>query len=93
MDSLADALVEAVTFVAYRQYDEDLTIDAFEEEDIRALESVKARLAGATEEERQALDAAVHRAMATLPPDSELLPYYRAWMDNMFEEEDAMEAE
>ena len=93
MDSLADALVEAVTFIAYRQYDEDQPIEEFEDEDIRALESVKARLAEATENEKQALEEAVERAMAALPEDSDLLPYYRAWMDNMFEEDDAMEAE
>jgi hypothetical protein len=87
MDALADALVEAVTFVAYRQYDEDQPVEAYEEEDIRVLESVKASLAGAREEEKQALEEAVQRAMSTLPPDSDLLPYYRAWMDNMFGED------
>jgi hypothetical protein len=87
MESLADALVEAVTFIAYRQYDEDQPIEEYEDEDIRALESVKARLAGASEVERQVLDAAVQRAVVVLPPDSELLPYYRAWMDNMFGED------
>ena len=49
--------------------------------------SVKARLAEATEDEKQALEEAVERAMAALPEDSDLIPYYRAWMDNMFGEE------
>jgi hypothetical protein len=84
MNALADALVEAVLFIAHREYTEDSPIEEYEDEDIEELESLKKVLASATEGEKKALEAAVERAASRLPQGSELAPLYRVWMRNMF---------
>jgi|GEM_PF-4629317 hypothetical protein len=84
MDTIADALVEAVLFIAFRSYDENASMEDFEEEDIQALENVKALLASASASEKQLLADAIDRALLLLPNDHERVPYYRAWMENMF---------
>ncbi|GAB4454463.1 MAG: hypothetical protein OHK0029_09090 [Armatimonadaceae bacterium] len=84
--ALSDALLEAVLFIAFRQYDENASIEDYEEEDMQALENVKQLLSYATPEEKQLLQSAVDRALSVLPPDHERIPYYETWMDNMFEE-------
>jgi hypothetical protein len=93
MEKIADALVEAVMFIAYRDYAEDATLDEFEDEDVEALEALRGLLAGASEGERASLAEAVGRALHRLPPGSDMAPYYRAWMDNMFGEDEAEGAE
>jgi hypothetical protein len=88
LNALADALIEAVLFIAHREYTEDSPIEEYEDEDIEELETLKTLLASATEPEKQALEDSLQRAIAKLPPGSELAPFYRAWMQNMFSVED-----
>jgi hypothetical protein len=92
MQAIADALIEAVLFIAYRDYTEDSPIEEYESEDIEELETLKNMLAAATDSERTALQSAIQRAIAKLPQGSELTPYYRAWMDNMFGSDDEPDA-
>lgn len=89
MNSLADALVEAVLFIAHREYTEDSPIEEYEDEDVEELETLKTLLASATDEEKKALSASIERAMSRLPQGSELAPLYRVWMQNMFGDSDA----
>jgi hypothetical protein len=84
METLADALVEAVMFIAYRDYGDEESVEEYETADVEALERIAGLLNDITLPEKEALEAAVGRALAQLPPDSELAPYYRAWMENMF---------
>lgn len=84
MNAIADALVDAVMFIAIRDYGDNENAEDFEGEDIRALENLTGILSDATDEERMALTAAVERALSKLPPGSEVAPFYRAWMTNMF---------
>jgi hypothetical protein len=88
MQSLADTLVEAVLFIAHREYTEDSPIEEYEDEDVEELETLKNLLASATDDEKKALTAAIERAMAALPKGSELTPLYRVWMRNMFGDDD-----
>lgn len=93
MNALADALVEAVLFIAFRSYDENTPLEEFEEEDVQALDRLKAMLRDATDTEAQAVAYAVDRAVAQLPAGHERIPYYLAFMQNLFGEDDEEAAE
>jgi hypothetical protein len=84
MNALADALVEAVLFIAFRSYDDNTPLEAYEEEDVRTLEKLKVLLQSATDAEAQSIAYAVDRAVAQLPPGHERIPYYLAFMENLF---------
>ena len=86
--AIADALVEAVVFIAARSYEEDVPIEEYEDEDIQELDAVKALLTSASEAERRVIGQAVLRAISKLPPEHELIPFYRSWMINMFGEDE-----
>ncbi|MDX1933310.1 MAG: hypothetical protein SFU56_11945 [Capsulimonadales bacterium] len=84
METIADALVEAVMFIALRGYGELEGAEELEASDVQALEDIAGILSAASPEEQQAISEAVERALAQLPPESEAAAYYRAWMENMF---------
>lgn len=84
MNTLADALVEAVMFIAYRDYPENASVEDYEDDDVDALDNLKEVLQAATPDERELLRESVAQAIARLPEDSTMGPYYEVWMDNMF---------
>jgi hypothetical protein len=88
MDTIAEALLEAVMFIALREYDEGDSVEDYEAADVQMLENLAAILSVATDAEKLALADAVERAVARLPEGSEAIAYYRAWMSNMFGDED-----
>ncbi len=82
--AVADALVEAVIFIAARSYEEEVPVEQYEDEDIQELDVIKTLLASASDAEKRVIGQAVLRALAKLPPEHELIPFYRSWMVNMF---------
>lgn len=87
--AIADALVEAVIFIAARSYEEEVPIEQYEDEDIQELDTIKGLLASATDAEKRVIGQAVLRAISKLPKEHELIPFYRSWMINMFGEDEA----
>jgi hypothetical protein len=87
MESIARALVFAVTYLSTREDDAD-----DEQDDVKALESIAGFLAEATDGEKDALAAAAdlaHREMVErhqhqVRPD--VVSDYESWMENMFVE-------
>ena len=86
MESIARALVFAVTYLSTREDDAD------SQDDVKALESIAGFLAEATDGEKDALAAAAdlaHREMVErnqhqVRPD--VVSDYESWMENMFVE-------
>ena len=86
MNSIADALVYAVTYISLRGAEEE----EFDDDDVGALESIAGMLNSATEEEKDALSAAAEKALAdelNSAPREEFARDYRTWMETMFGEE------
>ena len=85
MNAIADALVYAVTYINLRGSNESVHDDG----DVAALESIAGMLKSATKEEKNALAAAVERALAnelSCSPRKEFVQEYGTWMENLFGE-------
>ena len=89
MESLADALVYAVTYINCRGLEDDES--RYDDGDVGALESIAGSLANATPEEQDALAAAAERALAgelgMAQPRAEFVEDYSRWMEDMFGDE------
>lgn len=81
MQTLADALVYAVTYINLRRGQGAMDDDA----DVGALESIAGFLSNASIEEQDALASAAERALAAEFRD-EFVGDYRTWMEDMFGE-------
>lgn len=85
MDSIADALVYAVTYINSRDVQDEL------DEDVGALESIAAFLADATSPEQDALAAAVKRALnaerSSAARREDFVRDLSTWMEDMFGDE------
>ena len=86
MRALADAIVYAVTYINLWQDEREEFLD----DDVGALESIAARLQGATPQEQDALADADERALeqelASTHPREKFVADYRTWMEDMLGE-------
>jgi hypothetical protein len=83
MNSIADALVYAVTYISLRESNDD------GDDDVGALESIATILQAATKEEEDALAAAAQRALEAEKnwiARPEFIKGFSAWMENIIGE-------
>ncbi len=89
MESLADALVYAVSYINCRGLEDNES--RYDDGDVGALESIAGSLANATPEVQDALAAAAERALAgeldMAQPREEFVEDYSRWMEDMFGDE------
>ena len=88
MDSIADALVYAVSYINCRPLED--AESRYDDGDVGALESIAGFLHNATPAEQDALAAAAERALTaerSAPrPRPEFVRDYERWMEDMFGE-------
>jgi hypothetical protein len=89
METIADALVYAVSYINCRPLDDSES--RYDDGDVGALESVAALLANASPDELDALAAAAERALAeeraSPRPRPEFVSDYERWMEDLLGEE------
>lgn len=88
MNSIADALVYAVSYINCRFFENAQS--KYDDEDVGALESIAGFLHNASPAEENALAAAAERALAkeraSPQPRLEFVRDYERWMEDMFGE-------